>query len=63
MTRNKLKLNDEKTEFFIASLNHNFSLINNISISIGGSVILPSSTIKNLGVMFDRTMSMTEHVK
>ena len=44
MTRNKLKLNDENTEFFIESSNHNFSLINNMSINIGGNVILLSST-------------------
>ena len=63
MTMNKLKLNDEKTEFFLASSQHNLHHLKDICINICGSIISQSVTIRNLGVIFDQTMSMSEHVK
>jgi hypothetical protein len=63
MTRNMLKLNNSKTEFFVASSPHNLNKLQDISLKIGNVTINPSSTIKNLGVTFDRTMSMENHVK
>jgi hypothetical protein len=63
MRTNKLKLNDEKTEFFIASSDYNSKFIHDITINIGNSIIQQSPTIKNLGIVFDRPMSMSEHVK
>ncbi len=62
MSQNKLKLNESKTEFFIAASKHNLERLNNITICIGSVEIHPSSTIKNLGVTFDSTMSMAPHV-
>ena len=63
MTDNKLKLNIEKTEFFVASSNYNINLFSDISIQIGNSTITQSPTIKSLGVIFDQAMSMTINVK
>ena len=64
MRMNLLKLNDDKTEFFIACSSYNAKYINDdITIRIGNSTIPLSSKIKNLGVLFDSSMSMTEHVK
>ena len=66
MTMNKLKLNGEKTEFFLASSQHNLPHLKDICINICGSIISQSVTIRNLGVIFDQTMStwsMSEHVK
>ena len=63
MTDNKLKLNNEKTEFFVASSNYNVNFFSDISIQIGNSIISQSPTIKNLGVIFDQAMSMTSNVK
>ena len=64
MTDNKLKLNNEKTEFFVASSNYNVNFFSDISIQIGNSIISQSpTTIKNLGVIFDQAMSMTSNVK
>ena len=63
MTMNKLKLNGEKTEFFLASSQHNLHHLKDICINICGSIISQSVTIRNLGVFFDQTMSMSEHVK
>ena len=62
MRINKLKLNDEKTEFFIASSDYNSKFIQDITINIGNSIIQQSPTIKNLGIVFDRSMSMSAHV-
>ena len=62
LTKNMLKLNETKTEFFIASSKFNMPRLSNITIQIGSAEIAPSPTIKNLGVIFDTTMSMSEHV-
>ena len=62
MSCNKLKLNESKTEFFIAASKHNLVTLKNTTICIGSEEIHPSSTIKNLGVTFDSTMSMTPHI-
>ena len=66
MTKNKLKLNHDKTEFFIASSqynHHRYPYINDIQIPIGGCLIKLSAKIKNLGVVFDKTLSMHDHVQ
>ena len=63
MNGSKLKLNDDKTEFFISCSSRNIRHLKNISIKIGTNNISQSSTIRNLGVVFDQTMSMTDHVK
>ena len=34
MTVNKLKLNEEKTEFFIAASTHNMNYLNNVSLDV-----------------------------
>jgi hypothetical protein len=63
MKRNMLKLNDSKTEFFIAASSHNLLKLQDVTIKIGNAEIRPSPTIKNLGVVFDQTMSMKNHVQ
>ena len=62
MTHNMLQLNDSKTEFFIAASSHARHLLTNISLQIGGVIIHPSATVRNLGVQFNQNMSMTNHV-
>ncbi|XP_072028550.1 uncharacterized protein [Amphiura filiformis] len=62
MTQNKLKLNDSKTDFFIAASPNNMHRLLNTTISIGSTEITPSATIKNLGVTFDSTMNMSSHI-
>ena len=57
MIANKLKINDDKTEFIIIkSPRSNFS--ENIHLSIGQEKISPSSNCKSLGVMFDEHLMM-----
>ena len=62
MTVNKLKLNEEKTEFFIAASNHNLNYLNNVSLDVCGTQIKPSNFVRNLGVYFDSNITMSNHV-
>jgi hypothetical protein len=62
MSHNKLKLNESKTEFFIASSPIHTYRFENTRIIIGKTEIPPSATIKNLGVVFDHNMNMSTHV-
>ena len=63
MSINKLKLNDDKTELLIVSTKHSQSKIQNKSVQIGSSIISASSNVRNLGIQFDSTMSMNNHIK
>ena len=58
MMKNKLKLNDSKTEFFLVSSPRQSGIPSDISLRIGGSVIDPSPSIKNLAVTFDNHLKM-----
>jgi len=64
MTVNYLKINDAKTEFFVAGSSYNMRHIqlNDITLEIGSSKIMPSTVIRNLGIYFDSTMSLTSHI-
>ena len=62
MSINKLKLNDSKTEFFIAASPHNFRKLPDITLTIGNISVKPTDTIKNLGAFFDVHMSMNSHI-
>ena len=63
MTVNKLKLNDSKTEFFVAaSAYHHKHLPPNITLKIGNEHINPSETIRNLGAFLDSHMTMSSHI-
>ena len=50
MRRNKLKLNAEKTEFFVAASKNNLSHVQDVSLIIGNSTVTPSTSIRNLCV-------------
>ena len=63
MTRNKLRFNDDKTELLIITSKRSQDKIRCNQMQIGTSNIEPSTIARNLGIMFDRTMSMESHVK
>ena len=60
-SRNMLKLNDSKTEMLVirSKFRQNFHFRD---ISIGESIVSPSPTIRNLGVIMDPTYTMSSHV-
>lgn len=64
MTQNKLKLNDEKTEFLVMSSKfHQQKVADHNEIEVDSASIAASFSARNLGVMFDCTLSMKEQVK
>ena len=56
MIRNKLKINDSKTEFLLVQSKYTKSDIT-VELLIGQSIINQSDSCRNLGVMFDRHMN------
>ena len=57
-----LKLNNDKTEFFIATSPHNKQFIPPVTLQVGSDIIHPSETVRNLGVIFDTHMTMTSQI-
>ena len=59
---NKLKLNQDKTEFILFgnSIHQNKMLVNSITVS--KSNISSSKYVRNLGVYLDQEFSMEKHV-
>ena len=62
MLKNKLKINDDKTEFLVISFPHT-KLPTELKIAIGQSEIIPSSSCMNLGVMLDKHMTMSAQIQ
>ncbi len=64
MVRNKLQLNDDKTELLLVAPKHLLARILQLDpkVSVGSAVIRPSEAVKNLGAMFDRNMDMAKQV-
>jgi hypothetical protein len=60
---NKLSNNCEKTEFLLAGSKHGLSKTTVTSVDVDQSSIAAADKVKNLGVLFDRTMSMEAQVK
>ena len=63
MTINMLKLNESKTELFIAiSPRNKCKLPDGIKLRIGEEWLYPSATVRNLGVVFDSNLTMSSHI-
>ena len=65
LSDNFLKLNDSKSEVILIGTPHHVSLCKNIatSIDLGNTNITFSSTVKNLGVLFDESLTFVPHIK
>ena len=62
MIWNKLKINDDKTEFII--LHSSYKEFNaNLDFEIGQTMVKPSDTCHNLGVIFDSHMKMEKQIQ
>ena len=59
---NLLKLNDQKTDVVVFGTKHKLPVMKDIRITVGGSTLSPSSHVRNLGVIFDSTLTMTNHI-
>ena len=62
MGNNKLKLNPGKTEFFIAGTYQSLKKIPPVTLKVDDNIIVPSDTVRNLGIVFDKHMTMTPHI-
>ncbi|XP_072025193.1 uncharacterized protein [Amphiura filiformis] len=62
MTVNKLRLNHSKTEFFIAGTTQGLNKLSPVELKVGNERIMPSTSVRNLGMIFDDHMSMTKHI-
>ena len=62
MNSNKLKLNEDKTEVLVILPSRQSHKVTIDSLSIGGCNVQPSKSVRNLGVHFDNSMLMDEHV-
>ena len=60
--RNKLQLNQDKTEFFVVASQRVLSSVSDIKLELAGASIKPSYSVKNLGVIFDGSMNMSIHI-
>ena len=62
MIKNKLKLNDSKTEFIVFRSPQAKQDFSSLSISVGDSIILQSSKVRDLGVIFDQSLSFDDYI-
>lgn len=62
MNNNMLKLNADKTELIIFSSEHNSKTVSNVSVTVDGSVIKQSPSVRNLGAYLDSNMKLDQHV-
>ena len=63
MYSNKLSLNPSKTEFLLLGTPHSLDKFDNInSVKFDNTLITQSNSARNLGILFDKTMSFTDHI-
>ena len=63
MSRNMLKLNDDKTEFIILGTDVSLKKVKIESIKVGNHEIKRVESCGNIGAMFDKRMKMKAQVK
>ena len=61
LRNNKLKLNDDKTDLLVLTARHRPQPPIK-SFAVGSDLIYPSETVKNLGTVFDTTLSLEKQV-
>ena len=62
MSEDKLKLNEDKTEFLLVGTKQQLAEVCIKDIKIGCVEISPSSSVGNPGVWFDSCVNMSEHI-
>lgn len=62
MTENKLQLNSNKTEAILIGTTSKLSKATSDSLELSDSSVPLSSSVKNLGVTLDKTLSMKKHI-
>ena len=62
MAHSLLKLNDKKTEFLIIGSRQQLAKVNIDGILVGSAKITPATNVRNLGVWFDSSLTMSTNV-
>ena len=62
MIKNKLKINDSKTEFMVFRSPQAKQDLSGLSVSVGNSVIAQSSKVRDLGVIFDQFLYFDDYI-
>ena len=62
MASNLLCLNDSKTEMLLIGSKHMLKKVPDLNLHIGTENIIPSQSARNIGAIFDDTMSMHGHI-
>ena len=60
--KNKLKINDSKTEFIIFRFTLLKQKFSDLSVSVGDMQVSPSSKVRDLGVVFDQYLTFHDHI-
>lgn len=60
MSLNMLKINQDKTELIVFAPKHKVSSMSNFQLSFDGTIVTDVSFVKNLGCIFDKTLSMED---
>ena len=63
MNKNFLLLNSAKSEMLLVGPAKHINLFNDTTINLDGCPIIPKPSIRNLGVMFDSSLSFVPHIK
>ena len=63
LTRNMLKLNEEKTEVILFTSKHGLKSLSNMTVTVGEQQQLQSSSVRDLGVIYDQHLNMSQHVR
>ncbi|XP_078372669.1 uncharacterized protein LOC144656313 [Oculina patagonica] len=62
MITDKLKLNDDKTEFLIIGTRQQLNKVNIEKLSVGDVSVAPVAAARNLGTWFDTNLSLVTHI-
>ena len=62
MYRDKLKINDDKTEYLVIGSREQLLKINHCPVRVGMIDIKPVKVVRNLGAWFDSHFSMSTHI-
>ena len=62
MIKDRLMINDDKTEFLLIGTRQQLSKINDCRITVGDVNINPVSCVRNLGSWFDNKLCMSTHI-
>ena len=57
-----LKLNDHKTDIIVFGTKQKWPTLKDFRITVGDTTKIPSTSVRNLGAVFDSSLSMTSHI-